>query len=110
MIKSQRNSVGPRGRSLGGRRRIVFPSGIDPVKLDLVAGLTGGNITGVSHFKALRWRECPRQAGPLGLSTLLNASENDFDKAFAALARQRAGAVLITGDALLPRSKGAVTH
>ncbi len=40
----------PRGRSLGGRRRIVFPSGIDPVKLDLVAGLTGGNITGVSHF------------------------------------------------------------
>jgi hypothetical protein len=46
-----------------------------------------------------------------GCRLSLNASsENDFDKAFAALARQRAGAVLITGDALLPRSKGAVTH
>jgi hypothetical protein len=47
----------------------------------------------------------------LGCRLSLNASsENDFDMAFAALAQQQAGAVLITGDALLPRSKGAVTH
>jgi putative ABC transport system substrate-binding protein len=41
-------------------------------------------------------------ARALGLSTLiLNASsENDFDMAFATLAQQQAGALLITGDAL----------
>ena len=51
-----------------------------------------------------------RKLGQLKLHILNASSENDFDKAFAALARQQAGAVLITGDALLPRSKGAVTH
>ena len=52
-----------------------------------------------AEFQATNAQEAARA---LGLSTsILNVtSENDFDRAFATLAQQQVGALLITGDAL----------
>jgi putative tryptophan/tyrosine transport system substrate-binding protein len=102
---------------------IVFATGEDPVKVGLVASLNrpGSNLTGISfynsadlHSKQLEFlREVvpkaavigllvnPTQARALGQQILIvNASsERDFDIAFATLAQQRAGALLIAGNA-----------
>ena len=116
---------------------IVFATGDDPVKMELVAGLNRpeGNATGIFFYsgadlqpKQLELlREMVPKAAVIGLLVnptsaaaevairnaqagaralgqqihILNAgSERDFDTAFATVAQQGAGALLIVGDAL----------
>jgi putative tryptophan/tyrosine transport system substrate-binding protein len=114
---------------------IVFSSGIDPVKLGLVASINrpAGNVTGIyvwaGDLAAKRlgilhelvpgvseiavivnpaqietesiMREVEVAAGTLGLKTkaLAAANSGDIDAAFANIARQRIGAVLVSPDA-----------
>jgi ABC-type uncharacterized transport system substrate-binding protein len=113
---------------------IVFVSGEDPVKFELVASLNrpGGNITGVTTFNAVlgskriellhelvpnaammallvnpnypsagsEIRETLAAAHALGHNLIvLNAStEGEIDAAFAKLAEQRVGGLIVTGD------------
>jgi ABC-type uncharacterized transport system substrate-binding protein len=114
---------------------IVFSTGIDPVKLGLVASINrpGGNITGLymwaGDLTAKRlgmlhelvpgvpeiavivnpahpieaesnMREVEIAAGTLGLKTKAFGARNsgDIDAAFANIARQRIGAVLVSPD------------
>jgi putative ABC transport system substrate-binding protein len=114
---------------------IVFATGGDPVKDNLVASLgrPGGNITGVSFLGNLGSKKLellrelvpkarivgvlvnpqspPSQAERMDVLTAAQAvgqrvivlnvrKEGDFDTAFATIVHERAGALLVTGDAL----------
>ncbi len=113
---------------------IVFVSGEDPVKFDLVASLNrpGGNITGVSTFNAVlgskRFEvlhelvsraaviaflvnpnfpsaesetietEAAARAVGRNLIVLRARTESEVDAAFATIAQQRVGGLVVTGD------------
>ena len=80
---------------------ILFAHGSDPVKSGLVASLNrpGDNITGVA-FLVNQSNELKQAAGALGLQLhFVNvSSEREFDAAFAAIVRMRAGALLVAAD------------
>ena len=84
---------------------IVMIAVRDPVGTGLIASLArpGGNVTGVSGYAQLAIREVNVAAQSLGVQLqLLEArGPNEFDGAFAAMAKERVGALLVLSDAML---------
>jgi ABC-type uncharacterized transport system substrate-binding protein len=77
---------------------VVFHAGIDPVRAGLVASLNrpGGNVTGVTFFTAALE---PKRLGLLReLIPQAATIDAEIDTAFATLANQRVGALMVCAD------------